>query len=200
MGLDADEGPIPRASLMSLEQYARERPAFRARVIAHKRERQLALGAHVVLTFEDELTVRYQIQEMLRIEKTFEEDGILDELRAYRPLVPSGADLKATMMIGYEDAAERAQALVRLAGIEHRVFVRVGDGPQHAAISDEDMDRGDDTKTSAVHFLRFAFSQTEITAWRSGAPVRFAIEHPHYHAAVDPLPASVQAALAKDFI
>jgi hypothetical protein len=191
--------PITRESLLSLEQYARERPRHREEVLAHKRNRGLALGNHVTLLFEDEVTVRYQIQEMLRIEKTFEEAGIEDELRAYGPLVPDGSNLKATMLIEYEDAEERALELARLAGIEHRVFIRVGAGEPRAGIADEDMDRSDGTKTSAVHFLRFEFEPAEIKAFRAGEMVAVYIDHENYRTAPDPIPANVQDALGRDF-
>jgi len=190
---------IPRESLLSLEQYARERANFRQRVLDHKRHRVLALGPHVTLLFEDELTVRYQIQEMLRIEKTFEEEGILDELHAYGPLVPDGTNLKATMLIEYEDAEERARELLQLAGIEREVFLRVGGRPPRAGIADEDMDRTEGGKTSAVHFLRFELEPGEIADFHAGLPVSVSIRHPHYQASVDPLPEAVQSALAKDF-
>jgi hypothetical protein len=191
---------ISRASLLSLEQYARERKEFRQRVLEHKRHRGLALGPHVTLLFEDEVTIRYQIQEMLRIEKTFEEEGIEDELRAYGPLVPDGTNLKATMLIEYEDEGERALALARLAGIEDRVFVQVGAGEARAGIADEDMERSEGGKTSAVHFLRFEFPLDEIAAFRAGAAVAIFIDHPNYAARVDPLPAGIQQALAGDFL
>ncbi len=146
---------ITRDSLMTLEAYAKARPEFRARVLEHKRPRTVHLGEHVTLVFEDELTLRYQIQEMLRIEKTFEEAGIQDELDAYNPLVPDGTNFKATMLIEYEDVAERQRALARLKGIEDRVWVQVEGASRVLAIADEDLERENAQKTSAVHFLRF---------------------------------------------
>ena len=146
---------IARDSLLSLEAYARQRKEFRAKVMAHKRDRTVHLGAHVTLIFEDELTIRYQIQEMLRIERTFEEQGIQDELDAYNPLIPDGRNFKATMMIEYADADERKHALSKLKGVEDRVWVQVEGCARVYAIADEDLERENDEKTSAVHFLRF---------------------------------------------
>ena len=146
---------IARDSLLTLEDYARQRKEFRAKVIAHKKLRTIALGPHVTLQFEDELTIRYQIQEMLRIEKTFEEAGIQDEIDAYNPLIPDGSNLKATMLVEYEDEAERRAALAKLKGIENGVWLRVDGFPEVRAIADEDLDRENDEKTSSVHFVRF---------------------------------------------
>jgi hypothetical protein len=144
--------------LMSLEAYARARKDFRAKVIAHKKPRAVALGSNVTLLFEDELTIRYQIQEMLRTERIFEEEGILDELSAYNPLIPDGANWKATMLIEYPDPAERARELARLKGIEDHVWVQVEGGAKVFAIADEDLDRENEHKTSSVHFVRFEFA------------------------------------------
>src|SRR3954470_21108011 len=148
-------GKITRESLMTLETYAKEREHFRARVLGHKRARTVHLGEHVTLVFEDELTLGYQIQEMLRIEKTFEEAGIQDELDAYNPLVPDGGNFKATMLIEYEDVDERKAALATMKGIEDKVWVRVEGCARVHAIADEDLERENDEKTSSVHFLRF---------------------------------------------
>ena len=155
---------IARESLLSLEAYSRQRKEFRARVMAHKRDRTVHLGAHVTLIFEDELTLRYQIQEMLRIERTFEEQGIQDELDVYNPLVPDGRNLKATMMIEYADEKERKQALSKLKGIEHRVWVQVEGRTRIYAIADEDLDRENEEKTSSVHFLRFELDPAMMLA------------------------------------
>jgi Protein of unknown function (DUF3501) len=190
-------GRIERSSLLSLEAYARERNAFRAQVIEHKKRRTVALGEHVTLIFEDELTVRYQIQEMLRIERTFEEAGIQDELDVYNPLVPDGTNLKATMMIEYPDVAERQAALERLKGIEHRVWVQAGGGARAYAVADEDLERENDVKTSAVHFLRFELDPQARAALRAGAPLRLGVDHPQYQASVEAAP-EVRAALAAD--
>ena len=189
---------LTRQNLWTLEEYARRRPAFRAEVIAHKKLRTLAIGPHVTLIFEDETTIRYQVQEMLRIEKTFEEDGILAELEAYNPLIPDGRNLKATMMIEYEDAAERARALQRLKGIEDRVWMRVAGFDPIYAVADEDMERENDTKTSAVHFLRFEFTPAMIAAFRTSA-VSVGIDLPAYAIGIDPLPDDQRGALALDF-
>ena len=188
---------VERGSLLSLEAYARERNAFRARVIEHKKRRAVALGEHVTLLFEDELTMRYQIQEMLRIERIFEEHGIQQELDAYNPLVPDGSNLKATMMIEYPDVAERQRALARLKGIEERVWVKVEGCARVYAIADEDLERENEEKTSAVHFLRFELDAAMRKALRDGAQLRVGVDHPHYQAQVAPPPA-VRDALAGD--
>ena len=158
---------ITRESLLTLEDYARTREDFRARVLEHKRARTVHLGEHLTLVFEDELTLRYQIQEMLRIEKTFEDAGIQDELDAYNPLVPDGSNFKATMLIEYEDVDERKRALSRLKGIEDRVWVRVEGFSKVFAIADEDLPRENDEKTSAVHFLRFELTPEMVAALKS---------------------------------
>jgi len=190
---------ISRDSLLSLETYAKSRKDFRARVIAHKKNRTLALGGHVRLIFEDELTVRYQIQEMLRIEKTFEEEGIQDELDAYNPLLPDGTNLKATMMIEYDDPAVRKRELARLIGIEDRTYVQVDGCDRVYAIADEDLERENEEKTSSVHFLRFEFAPAMIDALKKGAALAVGIDHPNYPVRVDEVAPNVQAALAEDF-
>jgi hypothetical protein len=192
-------GQIARDSLLTLEAYARQRGEFRARVIAHKKNRTVRLGEHVTLIFEDELTIRYQIQEMLRIEKTFEEAGIQDELDAYNPLIPDGTNLKATMMIEYEDAAVRKDALAKLKGVEERVYVQVDGQPKVYAIADEDLERENEQKTSSVHFLRFEFETPAIAAVKTGAAIAMGIDHPHYTVRLDEVAPQVQAALAQDF-
>ena len=189
---------IARESLLTLEAYAKERPAFRARAVAHKRARTVHIGDHVTLLFEDELTIRYQVQEMLRIEKTFEEAGIQEELDAYNPLVPDGSNLKATMLIEYEDENARREALARLKGIEDRVFLRVDDLEKVLAIADEDLERESAGKTSSVHFLRFELTPPMIAAFRQGANVAMGVDHPHYRAEVT-LPDAARKALAADF-
>ena len=190
---------ITRDSLLTLEAYAKDRAAFRARVIAHKRNRTVHLGEHVTLLFEDELTVRYQIQEMLRIEKMFEESGIEQELEAYNPLIPDGSNLKATMLVEYEDEAERREALARLRGIEDAVWVRVAGFAAVPAIADEDLDRENDTKTSAVHFVRFELTPPMVAAFKAGATVAMGVDHPNYRAEVGAIPPAVQQSLAADF-
>ena len=190
---------ITRDSLMTLEAYARERKEFRARVLAHKRDRTVHLGDHVTLLFEDELTIRYQVQEMLRIEKMFDEAGIQAELDAYNPLVPDGSNLKATMLLEYEDAEARRGALAQLKGIEDAVWVRVDGFPAVHAIADEDLDRENDEKTSAVHFVRFELSSEMVAAFKAGRVVAMGVEHANYRAQIAALPANVHAALRADF-
>jgi len=189
---------ITRESLMTLEAYARARPDFRARVIAHKKNRTIALGEHVTLIFEDELTVRYQIQEMLRVERIFEEDGINAELAAYNPLIPDGGNWKATMMIEYPDIDERQTMLGRLIGVEDRVWVAVAGQPRVYAIADEDIERENDEKTSSVHFLRFELPAASVRAIKSGAALAIGIDHPAYQAEVPVLDAAMRASLAGD--
>ena len=189
---------ITRDSLMSLEQYARERPAFRARVLAHKRNRSLALGDHLTLIFEDELTIRYQIQEMLRIEKIFEENGINGELDAYNPLVPDGSNFKATMLIEYPDVEERRRMLARLKGIEDRIWVRVEGCEPVRAIADEDLERENEEKTSAVHFLRFELTAEMKSRLKQGAALAVGTDHPNYAAEVPAVPENLRQSLLAD--
>jgi hypothetical protein len=189
---------ITRDTLLTLEAYAKQRKDFRARVLVHKRDRTVHLGEHVTLLFEDELTVRYQIQEMLRIEKTFEEAGIQDELDVYNPLVPDGGNLKATMLVEYEDVDERRVALARLRGIEDAIWVRVAEFPAVRAIADEDLDRSNEQKTSSVHFLRFELDAPMIAAWKAGQSVVVGVDHPAYRAEVA-LAEPVRDALKADF-
>lgn len=189
---------ITRDSLMTLETYAKARPEFRKRVIEHKKLRTLALGEHVTLIFEDELTIRYQIQEMLRIEKIFEEDGILHELESYTPLVPDGSNFKATMMIEYDDPVERKKALSKLIGVEDRVWVQVEGSPKVYAIADEDLERENDEKTSSVHFLRFELSKDMCEALKYGVTLSVGIDHENYRVAISPVPATSRNALVAD--
>ena len=170
---------IARDSLLSLEDYARQRKEFRAKVMAHKRDRTVHLGAHVTLIFEDELTIRYQIQEMLRTERIFEPDAIKEELDSYNPLIPDGTNLKATLLIEYTDAEQRRIALERLKGIEARCWLGVGD-ERFYAIADEDLERENETKTSAVHFLRFELSPTACSALKAGALAELGVDHEAY--------------------
>jgi hypothetical protein len=190
---------ISRDSLLTLEQYARERSDFRARVIAHKKNRTVRIGEHVTLIFEDELTIRYQIQEMLRIEKTFEDSGIQDELDAYLPLVPDGTNLKATMMIEYEDPLERKRELAKLKGVEERTYVQVDGFDRVYEIADEDLERENEEKTSSVHFLRFEFTPEMIAGAKSAAALAVGVDHPNYNVRIDEVAPQVQAALARDF-
>jgi len=189
---------ITRDSLMSLEGYAKVRPEMRAEVMAHKKNRMVELGDHVTLIFEDEKTMRYQIQEMLRAERTFEEAGIQDELDAYNPLVPDGSNWKATMMIQYSDPDERKLALAKLKGIEDLIWVQVAERPKVFAIADEDMARENEEKTSAVHFLRFELDATSIAAAKSGSPIRMGIDLPAYPVASMTLADNTRAALVVD--
>jgi hypothetical protein len=189
---------IARDSLMTLEAYAKARPEFRRKVLEHKKHRSVAVGPHVTLLFEDELTVRYQVQEMLRIEKIFEEDGIVQELEAYNPLIPDGRNFKATMMIEYDDPVVRRVELGRLKGIEDRVWVQVEGSPKVHAIADEDLERENEEKTSAVHFLRFELTEDMAKALKYGVSLSVGIDHPNYTAAVEPLPAPTRAALVAD--
>jgi hypothetical protein len=188
---------LAHADLYTLEAYARERPAFRTRVLAHKRPRTVHLGEHLTLIFEDRLTIQYQIQEMLRIERIFEAAGIQDELDAYNPLIPDGANLKATLLIEYADPDERARKLVELHGIEHRIALQVGTQAAALAIADEDLGRSTDAKTSAVHFLRFQLTPTQVAAFKGGAETHLAVDHPAYRAEAALTPAT-RDALAAD--
>ena len=189
---------LSRESLMTLEAYANARKEFRARVIAHKKPRTVHLGDHLTLIFEDELTIRYQVQEMLRAEKIFEEQGIQDELDAYNPLIPDGRNFKATMLIEYEDEGERRAALAKMKGIEDRVWVRVEGCAPVYAIADEDLDRENEDKTSAVHFLRFELTAEMAAALKYGVALAMGVDHPHYDAQLDPLSPEARAALVKD--
>jgi hypothetical protein len=189
---------ITRDSLMSLESYAKVRPAYRSEMIAHKKNRSVALGGHVTLIFEDEKTMRYQIQEMLRAERTFEDAGIQDELDAYNPLIPDGSNWKATMMIEYPDPDERQLALGQLKGIEDRVWAQVADQPRVYAIADEDMERENAEKTSAVHFLRFELDATSAAAAKSGAAIRMGIDLAAYPVEATTLTERARAALVAD--
>ncbi|MBX3612125.1 MAG: DUF3501 family protein [Burkholderiaceae bacterium] len=191
-------GKVTRESLMTLEAYAKARPEFRRKVLEHKKNRKVALGAHVTLLFEDELTVRYQIQEMLRIEKIFEEEGIEHELEAYNPLIPDGRNFKATMLIEYDDVEVRRRELARLKGIEDRLWVQVEGAPRVFAIADEDLERENEEKTSAVHFVRFELSDDMAAALRRGAALSVGVDHENYRAEASPLPDAVRAALVAD--
>ena len=192
-------GRIARDNLLTLEAYARERQAFRVKVIAHKKNRTVRLGSHITLIFEDELTIRYQIQEMLRIEKTFDERGIKDELDAYVPLIPDGTNLKATMMLEYEDPEIRKRELARLKGVESRVYIEVDGFAKVYAVADEDLPRENEEKTSSVHFLRFEFEPPMIQGFQQGSAVALGVDHPVYSVRIDEVAPEVQASLAKDF-
>jgi hypothetical protein len=182
---------------MSLETYARERASFRAKVLAHKKNRSVHLGEHLTLQFEDELTIRYQIQEMLRIERIFEAEGIQGELDAYNPLIPDGSNLKATMLIEYPEAEERRRMLAALKGIERAVWVQVEGCERVLAIADEDLERETEEKTSSVHFMRFELSAAMRERLRRGAGLAVGVEHARYRARCELQP-EVRSALAAD--
>ena len=185
------------ADLLSLEEYHKRRPEFRAKVLAHKRNRQAGVGPHLTLYFEDRLTMQYQVQEMLRAERIFETDGIAEELGAYNPMIPDGRNLKATMMLEYTDVEERRKALERLGGIEHKVYLEVASLGRVFAHADEDLPRTNDTKTAAVHFLRFELDDEMCAKLKGGAQLRIGVEHPLYtHEIV--APENIANALAAD--
>jgi hypothetical protein len=189
---------LAATDLMSLEEYARERPAFRARVLEHKRARRLAVGPNVTWCFEDRLTMQYQVQEMLRAERIFEPAGIAEELAAYNPLIPDGSNWKVTLLIEFPKPAERARALAQLKGIEERCWVQVAGQPQVFAVADEDLERENDEKTSAVHFLRFELTPAMIVGLRAGAALGAGIDHEHYRHALEAVAAPLRAALITD--
>jgi len=190
--------PLTQTDLLPLEQYARERAAFRTRVLAHKRDRKIRIGEHVTLLFEDRLTIQYQIQEMLRAEKIFEAEGIAEELDSYNPLIPDGGNLKCTMLIEYDDVEVRKRELLRLRNIEHEVQLLVGDRAPIKAVADEDLPRSNDEKTAAVHFLRFELDAGAVADFKRGANAMFRIEHPHCRAEAI-LSNAQRKALASDF-
>ncbi|MEI6760676.1 MAG: DUF3501 family protein [Betaproteobacteria bacterium] len=190
-------GRITPDSLMSLEAYTKYRKANKPAIIAHRKLRSVTLGEHINLQFESETTIRYQIQEMLRIEKVFEEEGILQEIEAYAPLVPDGSNWKATMLIEYPDVNERKRELARLIGVEDRLFVEVEGQPRVYAIADEDLDRENDEKTSAVHFVRFELTPAMCAAVKAGASVKLGCDHTNYPAHVSLAPETL-ASLAGD--
>jgi hypothetical protein len=183
---------------MSLEQYAQSRPEFKAKVIEHKRNRQVALGDNATLYFEDRLTMQYQIQEMLRVERIFEAEGIQEELDAYNPLIPDGSNWKATFMLEYPDTEQRKQELAKLIGIEDKVWVRVEGLDRVWAIADEDLERDTEEKTSSVHFLRFELTDGMKAAAKEGAAIHMGIDHENYKVTISPVADPVRASLAAD--
>jgi Protein of unknown function (DUF3501) len=186
--------------LLSLERYARERPGFRAQVLEHKRDRQLAVGPHMTWLFEDRLTIQYQVQEMLRAERIFEPEGIAQELASYNPLIPDGANWKVTLLIEYPEEQERRRALAHLKGIERRCWVQVGGGHERVfAVADEDLERENDEKTSAVHFLRFELTAPMIAGLRSGARLAAGVDHDQYRHLVESVSEATRTALIADF-
>jgi hypothetical protein len=188
---------IERSSLLSLEAYARQRSQFRAKVMEHKKLRTIHVGAHVTLQFEDELLVRYQIQEMLRIERIFEEDGIQGELDAYTPLIPDGGNWKATLFIEYPDVEQRHRMLARLKGIEAKTWVQAEGAERVLAIADEDLERENEEKTAAVHFVRFELPAAMRESLRRGARLTIGVDHPEYRACVE-VSAEQRASLLQD--
>jgi hypothetical protein len=189
---------LSRDDLFSLEEYAVKRPAFREQVLAHKRDRRLDLGTNAALYFEDRITMQYQVQEMLRIERIFEADGIDEELEAYNPLIPDGSNWKATFMIEFPEAEERQVMLGQLVGIESRVYVQVADFDRVYAIADEDLERSDDSKTSAVHFMRFEFPSGQAAALKAGASLIAGIDHENYRVEIRPVADNIRESLVKD--
>ena len=189
---------LTRESLYTLEKYAEIRREFRDKVMAHKKNRQLAVGPNATLYFEDALTIQYQIQEMLRIERIFEAVGIREELDAYNPLIPDGGNWKATFMLEYEDETERKKQLARLIGIEKKIWVRINDYEKIIPIADEDLERTDAQKTSSVHFLRFELTKEMISALKLGASLAAGIDHEAYTYKVDPVPENIRRSLLED--
>lgn len=190
---------LTRETLLTLEAYHKARPAMRAAVIAAKNLRRVFLGEHIVLIFENELLIQYQIQEMLRVEKIFDEEGIKHELESYLPLVPDGTNFKATMQIEYADEAQRKVMLTKLKVVEDQIWIRIEGFPAVLAIADEDMDRENEEKTAAVHFLRFEFSPQMIAAAKAGAAIFMGVNHPQYQAETGALAPAVHASLVADF-
>lgn len=189
---------LTRESLLGLEVYSDQRDHFRQVVMAHKENRRLPLGTNATLYFEDRLTMQYQVQEMLRIERIFEAEGIQEELEAYNPLIPDGNNWKATFMLEFPDIEERRDMLVALVGVEEKVWMQVGDSERIWPIADEDLERADEDKTSAVHFLRFELSTEDIDSLKEGAPVSAGIAHENYRVEVRPVAAEIRDALVKD--
>lgn len=191
---------ITRDSLLTLEDYAKIRKQKRAEIMAHKKSRKIALGEHITLIFEDEMTIRYQIQEMLHIERIFQENEITHELETYLPLVPDGTNWKATMMIEYPDPVERAARLAQLVGVEDKVWIKVDGFPPLYAIADEDLDRENSEKTSSVHFLRFELTQDMIQALKQQCQLSIGVDHPKYQAKIDTVDEQSRASLISDLV
>jgi hypothetical protein len=189
---------LTRESLYSLEQYSGMRDKFRDDVMAHKRNRRLPLGTNATLYFEDRMTMQYQVQEMLRIERIFEAEGIQEELDAYNPLIPDGSNWKATFMVEFPDVDERKAMLARLVGIEEKTWLQVGDLDKIWPIADEDLERADEEKTSAVHFLRFELTPEQVQALKDGAPLAAGIDHDIYQVEIRPVPENIRHSLLAD--
>jgi len=189
---------LSAGDLFSLEQYSKQRAAFRAQVLEHKNRRRLAVGPNCTWCFEDRLTIQYQVQEMLRIERVFEESGIRDELEAYNPLIPDGSNWKATMLVEFPDPEVRKVQLGQLKGIEARCWVQVAGFDRAFAVADEDLERENDEKTSAVHFLRFELTAPMVAALKGGARLAAGVDHPRYNHVVDPVPEDIRKSLIGD--
>ena len=189
---------IEISSLWSLEHYSKIRKEFRKEIMEHKKNRRIVLGENLSLIFEDEKTIRYQVQEMLRIEKTFESSGIMDELDAYNPLIPDGKNFKCTMMIEYPDPEVRKKKLMLLKAVETKVWIKVEGRDRIWSIADEDLDRENDEKTSAVHFLRFELDEDMVKALKYGVCLSIGVDHPEYKFSIDPLPNKIRTSLVKD--
>ncbi len=189
---------LTRDSLFSLEKYSEVRDEYRAEVMRHKRNRRLPLGTNATLYFEDRLTMQYQVQEMLRIERIFEASGINEELAAYNPLIPDGSNWKATFMIEFPDPGERDAMLRQLGGVENRVWMQIGDGDKIRPVADEDLERTDDEKTSAVHFLRFELHENQVEALKEGAELAAGIDHDNYQVEIRPVAANIRQSLLTD--
>lgn len=197
-GTAAGHHKLRPEDLYSLEQYARQRAQFRPQVLAHKKRRTLQVGPNATFCFEDRLTVQYQVQEMLRIERIFEPDGIADELGTYNPLIPDGSNWKATLLLEYPDPLVRKTALARLKGVEDGCWIQVAGHERVAAIADEDLERENEEKTSSVHFLRFELHPAMALAAKVGAAISLGIDHDHYRHTVEPIDEATRAALVAD--
>lgn len=187
------------ADLLSLEDYAKQRSDFRSKVMEHKKNRQVHLGEHAMLYFEDRLTMQYQVQEMLRIERIFEQEGIQEELDAYNPLIPDGANLKATFMVEYDDVEERKAALAKLIGIENRVWIQISGFDKVYPVANEDLERTTEEKTSSVHFMRFEFTPEMVQAAKQGADMAMGVDHENYLYDLNPVPDEIRDSLVADF-
>ena len=198
MSIKSSMQKLQREELWSLEDYAQRRAAFREQVMAHKQNRSLQIGPHVRLLFEDRLTMQYQVQEMLRAERIFEAEGIQDELNVYNALIPDGSNWKATMLIEFEDVAERQKALTRLISIEAKTWIQVAGHERVYAIADEDMERENADKTSSVHFMRFELKPDMLKALKTGAALNAGVSHDNYHETVEPVPDALRKSLLAD--
>lgn len=190
---------LNKSDLFSLEEYSINRDSFRKKVLEEKQHRKVYIGEHVVLLFENKNTIQYQIQEMLRIEKIFDAEGIQEELDAYNPLIPDGSNLKAVMLIEYPDVEERKEKLKILKGIERKIWIKVGSHNKVFAIADEDLEREDETKTSAVHYLRYEFSLSMINDWKNDSSIVMGIDHENYQSSETIISSDISSSLSGDF-